>query len=147
MSSASKPREMGRRLYVDTSAYLCMLLGEEGSERLCSETEGAQLLSSVILVLETQRNLIRLARETLLLPEQYGACMDRLVEDIELFLLRDLTIDLCSSTVMPAVTTPRSLDLVHLRTALWFDSDRKIDRFMTMDSAQRQAARELGLPV
>lgn len=100
------------------------------------------MLSSVLLVLETRRNLIRLAREGLLQPEQYAACIDCLEEDIELFLLRDLTIDLCGSKVMPALMTPRPLDLVHLRTALWFDSDQKVDRFMTMDSAQKQAAHD-----
>ncbi|MFZ0430758.1 MAG: hypothetical protein WAO20_21770 [Acidobacteriota bacterium] len=103
-------------------------------------------MSSVLLVLEARRNLVRLAREFRLQPEQYRACLDRLSEDIELFVLRDLTLDLCSQTSMPAVVTPRSLDLAHLRTALWFDSDQKIDRFVTTDTAQEQAARELGLP-
>ncbi len=123
-----------------------MLLGEGGSQQLFKETDGAQLLSSVLLVLEARRNLVRLAREFRLQPEQYRACLDRLSEDIELFVLRDLTLDLCSQTSMPAVVTPRSLDLAHLRTALWFDSDQKIDRFVTTDTAQEQAARELGLP-
>jgi hypothetical protein len=48
---------------------------------------------------------------------------------------------------MPPVATPRTLDLVHLRTALWFHGAQKIDRFVTMDAAQEQAAKELGLPV
>jgi hypothetical protein len=30
-----------------------------------------------------------------------------------------ITLDLCQSHVLPAVVTPRSLDLAHLRTALW----------------------------
>jgi hypothetical protein len=47
---------------------------------------------------------------------------------------------------MPAVSTPRSLDLVHLRTALSFNSVEPIDRFITSDEPQRQAAKELGLP-
>ena len=38
-----------RRLYVDTSAYLCMLLAEEGADSLSAETAGADLLSSVLL--------------------------------------------------------------------------------------------------
>jgi hypothetical protein len=48
---------------------------------------------------------------------------------------------------MPAVATPRSLDLAHLRTALWFHALERIDRFVTMDAGQESAARELGLPV
>jgi hypothetical protein len=52
-----------RRLYYDTSAYLCLLLGEAGAERLSADTDGAELLSSVLMVLEARRHLIRLARE------------------------------------------------------------------------------------
>jgi hypothetical protein len=136
-----------RRLYIDTSAYLCMLLAQAGSERLSEETNGAQLLSSVLLVLEVTRNLVRLARDRHLRPEQYKVAIERLEQDLNLFVLRDLTLDLCQSTTMPAVITPRSLDLVHLRTALWFHAGGKIDRFVTMDASQRQAAKELGLPI
>ena len=136
-----------RRLYVDTSAYLCILLAEESSERLSEETAGAELLSSVLLVLETRRNLIRLAREGTLKLELHKACMDRIAEDTNRFVLRDLTLDLCDSNILPAITTPRSLDLAHLRTALWFHAAEPIERFVTVDGSQEQAAKELGLPV
>ena len=136
-----------RRLYVDTSAYLCMLLAEDGAERLSAETAGAELLSSVLLVLETRRNLVRLTRDGALTPAQYKACLDRAEEDRQIFVLRDLTLDLCDSALVPAIATPRSLDLAHLRTALWFHADARLARFVTMDSSQEQAAKELGLPV
>ena len=136
-----------RRLYLDTSACLCVLLGEEGAARLSDETADAELLSSVLLVLETRRNLIRLAREGTLRADQYKTCIDRVEQDTELFLLRDLTLELCESYMLPAVATPRSLDLAHLRTALWFHAAEQIERFVTMDAAQEDAARELGLPV
>ncbi len=136
-----------RRLYLDTSAYLCVLLGEDGSRRLSEETAGAEVLSSVLIVLEARRNLIRLARDGTVTAAQYKACMDRVEKDAELFVLRDLTLDLCASNLLPAVATPRSLDLAHLRTALWFHATEPIDRFVTMDASQAQAARELGLPV
>ena len=73
--------------------------------------------------------------------------MDRVELDMELFVLRDLTLDLCASNLVPAVATPRSLDLAHLRTALWFHAAERLDRFVTQDGSQAQAARELGLPV
>lgn len=136
-----------RRLYLDTSAYLCILLGEDGWERLSEDTAGAELLSSVLLVLEAKRNLVRLAREGALTPEQYKTCMDRVDEDTQIIRLRDLTLDLCASNLLPAITTPRSLDLAHMRTALWFHSVEPITRFVTTDVSQRQAARELGLRV
>ena len=144
--AATVPAE-SRRLYIDTSAYLCMLLAEDGAERLSAETAGVELLSSVLLVLETKRNLVRLARDGALAPAQYKACLDRVEQDRQLFVLRDLTLDLCDSNSLPAITTPRSLDLAHLRTAMWFHTDARITRFVTMDSAQEQAAKELGLPV
>jgi PIN domain nuclease of toxin-antitoxin system len=52
---------MDKRLYLDTSAYLCILLGEAGHKKLLRETAGAELLSSVILALDTGRSLIRLS--------------------------------------------------------------------------------------
>jgi hypothetical protein len=142
--AGARPR---RRLYLDTSAYLCILLSEEGAERLSEETAGAELLSSVLLVLEARRNLIRLARDGVLDAAQYKTCMDRVEQDTDFFVLRDLTLDLCTSNPVPAVATPRSLDLAHLRTALWFHASEPVDRFVTTDSSQREAARELGLPV
>ena len=143
------PNERPRRsrLYLDTSAYLCILLGEEGSEPLSRETDAAELLSSVLLVLEARRNLIRLAREGTLTADRYQTSLDRLEQDTNRFVLRDVTLDLCQSMTLPAVITPRSLDLAHLRSALWFHAAEKIDRFVTMDTSQEQAAKELGLPV
>jgi porphobilinogen deaminase len=146
--STGSPRGAGtRRLYLDTSAYLCILLAERGAERLSEETAGAELLSSVLLVLEARRNLIRLAREGTLKSEQFKICLERMEQDQECFVLRDLTLDLCASNLLPAVATPRSLDLAHLRTALWFHAADAIERFVTMDASQAEAARELGLPV
>ena len=136
-----------RKLYLDTSAYLCVLLAQDGAARLSEETSGAELLSSVLLVLEARRNLVRLARESLLDADQYEACMARVTADADRLTLRDLTLDLCASSTLPAVSTPRSLDLAHLRTALWFHGTESLDRFVTMDASQAQAARELGLPV
>ena len=136
-----------RRFYLDTSAYLCMLLGEEGSDRLAADMAGAELLSSVLLVLETGRTLVRLTREGHLSPSEYQACFQRLEQDQDDLVLRDLTLDLCTSNVLPAVATPRSLDLAHLRTALWFHATEPLSGFVTLDSAQAEAARELGLPV
>ncbi len=148
MTAEQKPAvAKPRRLYLDTSAYLCILLREQGSDALVRETAGAELLSSVLLVLEAKRNLVRLTREGLLAPEQYKQCLGRVDADAEFFLLSDLTLDLCESNLMPAVSTPRSLDLVHLRTALSFHSIEPIDCFITNDDSQRHAAKELGLPV
>ena len=59
----------------------------------------------------------------------------------------DTTLDLCCDPTVPAVATPRSLDLAHLRTALWFHRQEPLHACLTLDASQAQAARELGLPV
>lgn len=135
------------RVYLDTSAYLCVLLGESGADRVFAQTDGCEIVSSVLLVLEARRNLIRLAREAVVSVDRYNQCMDQLETDTRSFALRDLTLDLCVSNQLPAIQTPRSLDLVHLRTALWFHAAEPLKRFVTMDDSQREAAHELGLPV
>ena len=134
-------------MYVDTSAYLCLLLGEAGWEPLAREFAGAQLLSSVLLVLETERTLVHLSRAGRLSPEDLQSALDRIERDLDHFSLRDLTLDLCRSRVLPIVSTPRSLDLAHLRTALWFHQEQALTRFATLDAVQSRGARELGLPV
>jgi len=138
---------MTARLYVDTSAYLCVLLGERAHGLLAREMEGAELCSSVLLVLEASRNLVRLSREGVLSPTDLRRCLDRVEADREQFALRDLTIDLCLGTSMPVVTTPRSLDLAHLRTAAWFHDQEPLTRFVSLDETQIAAAQEAGLPV
>jgi len=137
---------MAKRFYLDTSAYLCLLLGEAGYKPLQHELAGAELLSSVLLVLESRRNLVRLSREGLLTPAEYQDCASALERDMQQFLLRDLTLDLCGSRIMPLVSIPRSLDLAHLRTALWFHEREKLTRFVSLDEEQKLSARELGLP-
>ena len=135
------------RYYVDTSAYLCVLLGEAGWERLVKELAGGRLLSSSLLALEAERTLVHLSRAGRLSPEHLQEALDRLAADLAQFTLRDLTLDLCRSQAMPIVSTPRSLDLAHLRTALWFHEREPLARFVSLDSAQIQAGRELRLPV
>lgn len=97
-------------------------------------------------MLEAKRTLVRLARDGSLDPEHYATCSNRLEQDLSLLTLRDLTLDLCATNVLPAVLTPRSLDLTHLRTASWFHAVDPLTRFVTMDLAQAQAARDMGLP-
>jgi hypothetical protein len=135
------------RYYVDTSAYLCVLLGESGAAQLARELQGGHLLSSSLLALEAERTLVQLSRGGRLSPTDAQAAIEQLGHDLAQFVLRDLTLDLCRSRAMPIVSTPRSLDLAHLRTALWFHEREPLRRFVSLDTAQAQAARELGLPL
>lgn len=138
---------MARRFYVDTSAYLTVLLGEAGSAALVRELSGGHLLTSSLLALEAYRNLVRLSRDGVLSPTDLQTAVARLDVDLAGFAVRDLTLDLCQARVMPVVSTPGSLDLAHLATALWFHRQAPLDRFVSLDGRQNHGAQELGLPV
>ena len=97
-----------KRFYLDTSAYLCILLNEDGCDQLAAEIDGEKLLSSVLLVLEANRNLIRLARLGHITPADLTHCLQRIDQDLQILLLRDLTLDLCVGREMPTVSTPCS---------------------------------------
>lgn len=134
------------RAYVDSSAYLAVLVNEPQAPEVMRRMGDLQPVSSVLLVLETSRTLVRLARERRISAEQLLQATDRLHEDLGRMLFRDVTLDLCLDPAMPAVTTPRSLDLVHLRTAMWFHRQQPLAAYVTLDEVQQRAARELGLP-
>lgn len=114
--------------------------------RRCVTPDGAWLHTSSLLVLEARRSLVWMAHRGNLTPNRLHSLLDALHEDLAAFAIKDLTVDLCADAAMPAVTTPRSLDLAHLRTALWFHRRQPLDCFVTRDEAQRQAAKELCLP-
>lgn len=99
------------------------------------------------MILEANRNLVCLSREGHLAAEDLSVYLERVSQDQELFLQCDLTLDLCEGLEMPILSTPRSLDLVHPRTALWFHSQQPLPRFISLGVEQNQAARELGLPI
>ena len=135
-----------RRAYIDTSAYLAVMLGEAGSAELQSALRKKNLCSSTLLLIEAERTLVRLTREKLLTIHDYHLVYNQVKKDVQLFILRDLTPDFCLKGVFPAVRIPRSSDLVHLRTALWFSKNGGLEIFISSDRSQIEAAQELGLP-
>jgi hypothetical protein len=138
---------MAGRFYIDTSAYLAMVLGEAGGAAIATELAGAQVMSSSLLALEAHRSLVRLGRDGLLSASELQHAIGRVAGGLDQLLIRDLTLDLCRSPAMPVVSTPRSLDLAHLTTALWFHRLEPLTRFVSLDEPQNHSARELGLPV
>lgn len=138
---------VGERVYVDTSCYLAVLLGESQSKRIQTFLRGKIICSSVMLLIEAERNLVRLTREKLLRAPDYEIASGQLKRDRELFILRDVTTDICLSGVFPAIKTPRSIDLIHLRTVDWFLKNGGISAFLSLDQHQLEAAAELGFPV
>src|SRR5262245_10660697 len=58
------------RFYVGPSAYLCVLQGGAGWQRIAAQLEGAHLLSSALLALEAERTLVHLSRSGGLTPAE-----------------------------------------------------------------------------
>ena len=135
------------RIYVDTSAYLSLLLGEGPSTKIESLLRDKMACSSILLLIETERNLVRLAREKNISPKNHAVALNQLKEDRELMILRDMNIDLCLTGEFPAVYTPKTSDLIHLRTARWFAQNGALEGFLSLDVHQCLAARDFGLVV
>ena len=134
-------------VYVDTSIYLAILLGEKAGLSWASKLAKRTLCSSSLMILEAERNLVRLSRSGNLSEEDYQIAFQRVREDKDKFVLREFNLRLCLTGQYPAVQVPRSLDLVHLRTALWFYQHGGMEGFASLDQNQIKTARELGLPI
>lgn len=132
-------------IYLDTSAFLAILLGEDQYRSLLKFIGKRKVCSSTLLIIETERNLIRMIREKIIDENSYFAAKDAIAGEIQKMLLKDFTLDLCLNTQFPTVKTPRSLDLAHLRTALWFKKRFENIDFVTLDRHQLDCAKELGL--
>jgi hypothetical protein len=134
------------RVYLDTSAYLAVLLGEKQAAGVKKSITGRAPCSSTLLLAEAERNLVHLVRFEKLSAADFELAFAQLTVDKEALVLRDLTPDLCLTRHFPLVRTPKSADMVHLRTALWFMSNGGLESFISLDENQLYAAREMGLP-
>lgn len=138
---------MSDRIYLDTSAYFEDLCNHPRAKAIRGEISGKIICSGVILFIEAERNLVRLSRQGQLSLSDYETTINRLRSDSHFFEIKSLTIDICLSGIYPTISTPRSGDLVHLRTALWFKENGGLDAFLTLDVAQKRSAKDFGLPV
>lgn len=136
------------RFYLDTSFYLHHLLGAEGSSAFYKKLgKEVSLCSSTLLLLESERNLVRMSREKVISSSEYEIAYDKLLEDREFLILKDLTDEICLTSMFPPVQTPRTGDLVHLRTAKWFMDAGGLQAFLTLDKHQKTCAKAMSLPV
>lgn len=134
-------------LYLDSSAYLAILLGEVESAKILKIISKKIVCSSMLLVIETERNLVRLSRESILDADDFQTALKKLKGDVRKFVLKDVSMDLCLTGVFPPVQIPRSNDLMHLRTALWFMDHHALESFISLDTKQIKAAASMGIPV
>lgn len=134
-------------VYLDTSAYLALILGEKEADSIRLEIEERILCSNILLCIETERTLVNMARNTVISEDTFNIAYQSAINGREHFMLLNVTPDLCFNNQFPVVSTPRSSDLIHLRSALWFAENRSLEKFISLDKKQLSSAREMGLPV
>lgn len=125
-------------IYLDTSAFVKLIRGERETSALQAflrERPGAPLVSSALLVVETRRAILRQA------PDQLARA--------DLLLTRIDQVDITRAVLEAASRLPdpelRSLDAIHLATALQLDQD--LEALVTYDSRLAAAAGRQKLPV
>jgi predicted nucleic acid-binding protein len=136
-----------KKIYLDTSAFLCFLLNETGHEKIDRVIKNSLLYSSSFMILETERTLVHLCREKKIKTQDYDAIYPAAQVCIKSMAFYELTVDLCSNQDFPAIKTPRSADLVHLRTAKWLIENAGVDGFLSVDRHQLESAREMKIPI
>jgi uncharacterized protein len=125
-------------IYLDTSAFVKLIRGEEETSALQAflrQRPGAPLVSSALLVVETRRAILRQA------PGQLARA-DLLLTRIDQVDVTRAVLEAASRLPDPAL---RSLDAIHLATALQLDQD--LEALVTYESRLAAAAERQKLPV
>lgn len=127
-------------LYADASALVKLIRNEAESSALRAYVEGADLISSELVLAEIPRAVRRAAALDPDLP--LDLLLDRTGELVDAVALRPL--DRASLAAAGALTEPalRALDAIHVATAVDL---HPIDAFVTYDERQAAAARLAGL--
>ena len=125
-------------IYLDTSAFVKLIRGERETPALqafLSDRPAGPLVSSALLVVETRRAILREA------PEQLTRA-DLLLARIDQVEVTRSVLEAASRLPDPAL---RSLDAIHLATALQLEGD--LEALVTYDSRLAAAAARQKLPV
>jgi len=125
-------------IYLDTSAFVKLIRGEPETPALQAflrDRPAGPLVSSALLVVETRRAVLREA------PDQLARA--------DLLLTRVDQVDVTRSVLEAASRLPdpvlRSLDAIHLATALQLEED--LEALVTYDGRLAEAAGRQKLPV
>lgn len=131
--------------YVDTSVLLRVVLQQPNAlKEWGAITRG---VSSILMRVEAQRSLDRLYLAAELNAEEYVAKQTEVRQALETFILTPLderTLDIAAE---PATHRLRTLDTLHLVTALRYRATARIDVFATHDTALATAARASGFAI
>jgi predicted nucleic acid-binding protein len=127
-------------LYADTSALVKLVREEAESAGLRAYLEGADLVSSELVLTEIPRAVRRAAAQDHALP--LDLLLKRAAELIDALALRPLDRALLAGAGALAEPALCALDAIHVASAVNLDP---IDAFVTYDERQAAAARLAGL--
>jgi len=126
--------------YADASALVKLVREEAESGVLRAYLEGADLVSSELVLTEIPRAVFRAAAQDPALP--LGLLLERVGELIDALALRPLDRALLEGAGALAEPALRALDAIHVASAVDLDP---IEAFVTYDERQAAVARLAGL--
>jgi predicted nucleic acid-binding protein len=128
-------------VYIDSSVLLRIVFSEEHQLVL---DERMQIISSILLFIECRRALDRARVLPSALRKMIGAPRERFFEAVERIKFIELDHNIVSIAAQPFAFAIKSLDAIHLATALWRRRRHQDLAFMTHDTT---AAHRVGFSV
>ena len=120
--------------YVDSSAIVKLILDEHESERLAAHLFGSHLATSALSRIEVSRAVARVSVDD---PS------DRIKAVLSAFNIRAVDDEIVASAATLEPASTRSLDAIHLATALGFEAE--LEQFVAYDRRLLGAAQSHGI--
>ncbi len=136
-------------LFLDTSAFAKRYVAEAGSEKVLSLCANADRLSvSALCLPEFVSTLSRLAREAKMSKANYRLLKGRALADLAEADVVAIDAAVIAQSVSLLESYPlRTLDALHVASALAIDVTTGATKFVSADQRQLSAARQAGLNV
>ena len=134
-------------IYIDTSAYLKIFLKEKGSDKVRKLVKENSLLASAILTSECFSAFSRRRQGKEINDKTFDMLVNRVKKDLPYLEIVRLTDDvLRRAEEILLHSTVRTLDAVHIASALLFQESTGIDlTFVTSDKKQAEFTNNKGL--
>ena len=133
------------RNYFDSSALAKRYVREPGTEAVLEKcSEATEIVISVICLPELVSAFNRLRRENSITTEQYSSLKNEAIADLRQAMFVELSPAVLQGAVFCLESAPlRAMDAIHIATA----RRTGCDSFISADTRQCDAARQLGLAV
>lgn len=134
-------------IYIDTSAYLKIFLKEKGSDKVRKLVKENSLLASAIITSECFSAFSRRRQGKEIDDKTFDRLVNRVKKDLPYLEIIRLTDDILRRTEEILLhSTVRTLDAIHIASALLFQESTGIDiTFVTSDKRQAEFTNDKGL--